>query len=144
MRVRPGKKADGHAVIDVPLPDEPAYRTLFRSKLGAMDDALATQITDAAMGIAFGPVPLGPEIMIDIAAFVEGGLIEASSGAAPYDDAVAAFLVATRLYAVPQYEGASGAEIDGFKAKLQAVWEQPPADPWSALGAALDTVALQA
>jgi MoxR-like ATPase len=132
------------AVVDVPLPEEAAYRTLFRSKLGAMDDAVATKLTKAAMAIAFGPVPLGPAIMIDIAAFVEGGLIQASSGAAPYDDPVAAFLVAARLYAVPQYEGASGAEIDGFKAKLQAVWEQPPAESWAALGAALETVALQA
>jgi len=132
------------AVVDVPLPSEHQYRDLFQTRLGTMAETQAHQITDAAMAIAFGPVPLGPAILIDIASFVEGGLIEASTGSAPYTDPIEAFLVAVRLYAVPQYEGASGADIDGLKARIKGVWSQPPAEPWGALGAALDTVALQA
>jgi hypothetical protein len=55
---------------------------------------------------------------------------------------VVAFLTAVRLYAVPQYEGASGPDGDDLLQRLRRVWPGPPADPWAALEAALDAVLL--
>ena len=89
------------------------------------------------MAIAFGPVELGPAILLDIAAFTSRGLKVSASGAAPYVDAVEAFLTAVRLYGVPQYEGASASQADQMKGLLKAVWADPPADPWQGLEAAL-------
>jgi len=130
------------AVIDVPLPDPDAYRALFDARVDEIQPPDRDAIVDAAMAIARGPVPLGPAILLDIAAFTERGLTTTSSGSAPYDDPVAAFLTAVRLYAVPQYEGAPPAEVEAFTGLLQAVWPAPPEQPWAALLTALSTVAL--
>jgi hypothetical protein len=43
-----------------------------------------------------------------------------ASGAAPYVEAVEAFLTAVRLYGVPQYEGASASQADEMKGLLDA------------------------
>jgi DNA polymerase III delta prime subunit len=131
------------AVIDVPLPEEPDYRTLFISRLGDIDVSVRDVIVDAAMKIAFGPVELGPAILLDIAAFTKRGLVPASSGTAPYDDPIETFLTAVRLYAVPQYEGADASQVDDFTGRLKSVITQPPVGPWQSLQAALAGVALQ-
>ena len=85
------------------------------------------------MAIAFGPVELGPAILLDIAAFTRRGLNKASSGAAPYDDPVAAFLTAARLYAVPQYEGATKPQTEQFTHLLKGAIDNPPQRAWEAL-----------
>jgi energy-coupling factor transporter ATP-binding protein EcfA2 len=130
------------AVIDVPLPPAEAYRVLFAGRATELPDRERESIVDAAMAIAHGPVPLGPAILLDIAAFTERGLTTTSSGSAPYDDPVEAFLTAVRLYAVPQYEGAPPADVETFTGLLQNVWPAPPETAWAALQTALSTVAL--
>lgn len=130
------------AVIDVPLPAQADYRALFSGRLQDVPSPALEQIIDAAMAIAFGPVELGPAILLDIAAFTSRGLKLSASGAAPYEDPVDAFLTAVRLYAVPQYEGASATQTDQVKGLLTAVWPEPPSGPWQALEAALHSVSL--
>lgn len=91
--------------------------------------------------LAFGRRQLGPAILLDIAHFVSMGLTQTVSGR-PYEDPVEAFLTAARLYAVPQYEGATAADIEDAKSRLRGVWSEPPENAWNALSAALDEVAL--
>lgn len=69
------------------------------------------------------------------------GLTETVSGQ-PYTDPVDAFLTAARLYAAPQYEGATGADVEDAKTRLRGVWPNPPEGAWRSLAAALDEVAL--
>lgn len=130
------------AVIDVPIPEEAAYRNLFSSRLQEVLEPDRARIVDAAMAIAFGPIQLGPAILLDIAAFTRRGLHKASSGLAPYEDPIHAFLTAVRLYAVPQYEGAPGASVDEFRGLLEAVFASPPESAWKALNSSLAAVAL--
>lgn len=130
------------AVIDVPLPDESDYRALFEANVQELPQPERDAVVDAAMAIAHGPVPLGPAILLDIAAFTERGLTTTSAGSAPYDNPISAFLTAVRLYAVPQYEGAAPAEVEAFTALLRSVWHTPPEAPWAALEVALSHVAL--
>lgn len=96
------------------------------------------------MAIAFGRRQLGPAILKDIAEFTHIGLIatDTASRAAAYDDPVAAFLTAIRLYAVPQYEGASRADSDDLLQRLRGIWAEPPALTWEALERALAGVTL--
>lgn len=129
------------AVVDVPLPPEPKYRELFAGACGAVPEADRSAMVDAAMLLAFGRRQLGPAILLDIARFVTMGLHETVSGP-PYADPVDAFLTAVRLYAVPQYEGATTAAVEDAKTRLRGIWSDPPADPWNLLAGALDEVAL--
>lgn len=129
------------AVVDVPLPSEPSYRALFESRCSDVPEPERGQIVDAGMALAFGRRQLGPAILLDIARFVSMGLTETVSGR-PYDDAIDAFLTAARLYAVPQYEGTTTADVEDAKSRLRGVWSDPPEDAWNALSAALDEVTL--
>jgi hypothetical protein len=129
------------AIVDVPLPLEGSYRALFAGACADVDEPARTQIVDAGIKLAFGRRQLGPAILLDIARFVAMGLTQTVSGQ-PYDDPVEAFLAAARLYAVPQYEGATSADIDDAKSRLRGVWSDPPEQAWATLAAALDAVAL--
>lgn len=129
------------AIVDVPLPPEPSYRTLFAGACADVDEPARAQIVDAGMKLAFGRRQLGPAILLDIAHFVRMGLTQTVSGR-PYGDPIEAFLAAVRLYAVPQYEGATTSDIDDAKSRLRGVCSDPPEDAWNALSAALDAVAL--
>jgi len=129
------------AVVDVPLPPEPAYRALFESRCNDVAEPQRGEIVDAGMALAFGRRQLGPAILLDIARFLSMGLTQTVSGR-PYEDPVEAFLTAVRLYAVPQYEGATTADIEDAKSRLRGVWSDPPENAWNALSAALDEVAL--
>jgi hypothetical protein len=63
------------AVIDAPLPDEPQYRALITSRLGdPVPEAVRAEIIDAAIKITYGPVRIGPAILLDIAEFTVRGL----------------------------------------------------------------------
>jgi energy-coupling factor transporter ATP-binding protein EcfA2 len=130
------------AVVDVPLPPREEYTKLFETALGQLPEPHRSEIVKAAMAIAHGPVPLGPAILLDIAAFTDRALITTSSGSAPYSDPVEAFLTASRLYAVPQYEGASPQAAEELQGLIQGVWETPPGDAWRSLETALSTVTL--
>ena len=131
------------AVVDVPLPDPDQYRDLFEAKIQDLPSPAREQIADAAMAAAFGPVELGPAILLDIASFTRRGQTKTSSGLAPYSDPVEAFLTAIRLYAVPQYEGASDKEVGDLTDLLKTQIPNPPESSWQALLSALDAVSLQ-
>jgi hypothetical protein len=130
------------AVIDVPLPDRESYSRLFSGKVEQIPEGPRALLTDAAMAVAFGPIELGPAILLDIAEFTVLGVTPSSSGPPAYDDAVAAFITATRLYAVPQYEGADPSQVDRFKAVLREVLGDGDMPAWQTLYAALDRVGL--
>jgi MoxR-like ATPase len=132
------------AVVDVPLPPQPQYRELYLAWSRNLRDDVRISIADAAMELAFGPRQLGPAILKDIAEFTNMGVIvtDATSRVASYDDPVVAFLTAVRLYAVPQYEGASQTEADDLLQRLRRTWPDPPTETWGALESALSAVLL--
>jgi MoxR-like ATPase len=129
------------AVVDVPLPPQLAYRAWFSSRCEKVPEGQRAHVVDAAMALAHASAErqLGPAILADIANFVDTGLTRTASGA-NYDDPVAAFLTACRLYAVPQYEGASAEETAAARSAITSVWDEPPADAWAALENALRLV----
>lgn len=129
------------AVVDVPVPPEDAYTELFRSHCEEVPSEERDAIVRAAMLLAFGRRALGPAILLDIAKFVTMGLTTTVSGQ-PYADPVEAFLTAVRLYAAPQYEGASVTDVEDAKTRLLSVFPEPPPTTWAALSDALDHVAL--
>lgn len=130
------------AVVDVGLPDEETYRQLIASKLPQDSAHNAALLLDAAMQIAYGPIPLGPAILIDIAEFTRRGVTTTASATTLYESAAAAFLTAVRLYAVPQYEGAEHADVDAFTKGLVDTFDAPPKGPWERLTAALKRATL--
>jgi len=96
------------AVIDVPLPEEEGYRVLVAGRMPVnLDSDLRDTLLEASMQLAFGPRQLGPAILCDIAMFVDKALAETATGKPAYTSPVDAFVTATRLFAVPQYEGAA-------------------------------------
>jgi MoxR-like ATPase len=132
------------AVVDVPLPPRSSFRDLYLSWSRPLDETSRLEVTEAAMELAFGPRQLGPAILKDIAEFINMGVIvtDASSRVASYDSPVVAFLTAVRLYAVPQYEGASQSEADDLLHRLRQIWPDPPDEAWNALQEALFAVLL--
>jgi MoxR-like ATPase len=132
------------ALVDVPLPDPDSYRKIYASWSQELDPELQARTTDAAMSIAAGRRQLGPAILKDIAEFTRIGLVatDTVSRGAAYDDPVAAFLTAVRLYAVPQYEGAGRADADDLLQRLRGIWPEPPPLVWEALEHAFDGVVL--
>lgn len=130
------------AVIDVPLPDRESYRQLFRGRIEQLPAGPRELLTEAAMAVAFGPIELGPAILLDIAAFTVLGVTPSSTGSPAYDDPVAAFVTATRLYGVPQYEGADPSQVERFKAGLRETLGDADVPAWEALDAALDRVGI--
>lgn len=129
------------AVVDVPLPPAAQYEAWFAGKVAEIPEPARTAIVQAAMALAFGRRELGPAILADIARFVVMGLTETTSGPS-YPDAIDAFLTAVRLYAVPQYEGATRTDIEDALSKLHGVIAAPPPKTWEALGHGFTTVAL--
>lgn len=123
------------AVIDVPLPAEDDYRQLFEGWIQKVEGEPRAELVEAAMRLAFGKRPLGPAILKDIAGFVSIGLTttETASVSSLYGSPAEAFLTAVRLYAVPQYEGASGEEIEDLLRRLRGVWSELPAADWAQL-----------
>jgi MoxR-like ATPase len=131
------------AVIDVGLPETSAYRALIASRLPTAVEAMERgRLETAAIAVATGPIPVGPAIMLDVASFTRRGVTETIAGVPPYEDVVEAFLVALRLYVVPQYEGAGDHDVAGLLAAITTVWPSPPAHAWEALKAALGRVSL--
>jgi DNA polymerase III delta prime subunit len=132
------------AVVDVPLPNEEAYRDLFEGWVANVEPAPRGELVEGAMKLAFADRKLGPAILKDIAAFVRVGVTatETVSVRAAYPDPVEAFLTGVRLYAVPQYEGAVKGEVDALLQSLAGVWSDPPVQAWESLQRALEDVAL--
>lgn len=132
------------AVIDVPLPEPDRYRELYGAWNAKLEPEPRELTAAAAMAIAFGPRELGPAILADIAEFTNIGLTatDTASRSGAYSNAVAAFLTAVRLYAVPQYEGATRPEVEQLLGLLRGVLPDPPEPAWAALGRALDGVAI--
>lgn len=130
------------AVVDVPLPSRDDYAPWFAAQCAEIPDASRIEIVEAAMRLAFGRVELGPAILGDIARFVTVGLTETSTGTPTYDDAIHAFLTAVRLYAVPQYEGATTADTTDAIALLRGVWPDREDPAWAQLEEAMSFVAV--
>jgi energy-coupling factor transporter ATP-binding protein EcfA2 len=130
------------AVVDVPLPSEPAYRSWFSKQCGEVPEEARAEIIEAATRLAFGRVELGPAILGDIAHFVTVGLTQTSSGKPSYEDPIQAFLTAVRLYAVPQYEGRSTTETKEAIALLRGVWPDREDLAWAQLEEAMSFVAV--
>jgi len=130
------------AVIDVPLPSPDPYRAFVAELCAPLPDAGRDAIVDAAVALARGPRELGPAILYDIATFMIKALAQTSTGAPTYDDAVTAFVTAVRLFAVPQYEGATPTEAEDAVAALTRAWPARSADTWASLRDALAAVAL--
>ena len=130
------------AVVDVPLPSRDDYAAWFAAQCVEIPDAPRLEIVEAAMRLAFGRVELGPAILGDIARFVTVGLTETSTGIPTYDDAIHAFLTAVRLYAVPQYEGATTADTTDAIALLRGVWPDREDPAWAQLEEAMSFVAV--
>lgn len=130
------------AVVDVPLPDRPDYRAFFNDLCDEVSDELRPTVVEAAMDLAFGSRQLGPAILRDIALFMDKALAETSSGAATYDDEVLAFATAVRLFAIPQFEGATAAEVAAFLQVFTEAWPDRPEATWEHLRRALEAIAL--
>jgi hypothetical protein len=131
------------AVVDVPLPPAAQYRS-WLGKVSDLPDDVRDKVIGAAIGLATeGRRGLGPAILADVARFISMGLTETTSGSASYPDAIHAFVTAIRLYAVPQYEGATRSNVDATLSLLHGVLDTPPAEPWAALEQAMREVALQ-
>ncbi|WP_286929398.1 MULTISPECIES: AAA family ATPase [Aeromicrobium] len=130
------------AVIDVPLPAEDDYRTLFGRWFGALGREDATTFVELAMAVVGGPVPIGPAIGRDFAQLIVEGLTETASGEPTFASDEEAILTAARLLVVPQYEGqplTSGEKLLEIIDELAATDGLPAR---SALEAALREVAL--
>jgi hypothetical protein len=130
------------AVVDVPLPPDADYRAWFAARCDELPEPDRGQIIDAAMALAHGPVELGPAILEDIARFVTVALLETSAGEPTFVDPVEAFLVAVRMYAVPQYEGRTPTETTAAIATLRAVWSDRADEAWRPLEHAMSFVAV--
>lgn len=132
------------AVVDVPLPPAAQYRSWFAGRVSELSEDVRGKVIDASIGLATeGRRELGPAILADVARFISVGLTETSSGGASYPDAIHAFITAVRLYAVPQYEGATRNDVDATLSLLRGVLDAAPAEPWAALEHAMREVALQ-
>lgn len=130
------------AVLDVPLPDRKGYRTYFDGLCTEVDELERKAIVDVAMELAFSTRQLGPAILKDVALFLTKGLAETATGEPTYDDPVAAFITAVRLFAVPQYEGATSAETAAAMQIVKAAWPDRGDAFWAPLDQALRSVAL--
>ncbi len=131
------------AVIDVPLPDPTDYSTLLTRLFGDVDEPQRNELARAALRIAFGPRQIGPAILADVAQFVAKGISPVAGGRAVYENPIDAFLVATKLLVVPQYEGAEPNEGNKLVASLTETWPGVDAEAWDALRIALAAVALK-
>jgi energy-coupling factor transporter ATP-binding protein EcfA2 len=131
---------EGNGGEDVTLPFRKAEKNIRIVWADRRDEAPSPY----ALKWAFAERQLGPAILRDIASFVRMGITatETTSVSSAYDDPVEAFLTATRLYAVPQYEGAVKSEVDGLLQGMRAVWPDPPRGSWLALERALADVSL--
>ena len=130
------------AVIDVPLPPRPEYLEYFLQLCSGIPDPYRGQIVDVGIDLAFGPRQLGPAILTDVAIFLSKALAETASGGPTYTDPLTAFLAAVRLFAVPQYEGASRKDVDSVSNRIKAAWPELSDDALNSLREALNAVAL--
>lgn len=131
------------AVVDVPLPEESSYRALFEARCEVPDGPARVQIVETAIRLATqGARSLGPAILLDVAQFLSKGLAETASGKSTYADPIVAFVTAVRLFAVPQYEGATPAEAKSVVDLIREQWPDLDGSIVDSLEGALRSVAL--
>lgn len=131
------------AVVNVPIPARAEYLDFMRSRFGTIlgDDTEAA--LHALANLAEGPRQLGPAIISDIAQFVDKALAEDAGGHSAYSSPTDALITAIRLFAAPQYEGASKHETEGLVQILESgVPGAAGSDAMATLSAALVSVAL--
>jgi len=81
----------------------------------------------SGIDLAFGHDKLGPAILTDVCHIpVQKALAtdNCHSGGPTYTDPLNAFLAAVRLFAVPQYEGASRKDVDSVRIEIKAAWPE--------------------
>lgn len=106
------------AVIDVPLPSDASYVAWARSLLKPIgNEAVVANLADGLLAAATGPRQLGPAILRDIIKFAKHHYDLTEGNAA---DPVASVVISLRLFAVPQYEGASRSETETFVAGVNS------------------------
>lgn len=93
------------AVIDVPLPAEDDYRTLFGRWFAALGRDEVATFVNLSMAVVSGPVAIGPAIGRDFAQLIIEGLTATASRERTFTSDEEAILIAIRLLIVPQYEG---------------------------------------
>lgn len=130
------------AVIDVPLPAEDDYRSLFGRWFAALGRDHVADFVDLAMAVVSGPVPIGPAIARDFARLIVEGLTETASGKPTFASDEEAILTATRLLVVPQYEGQPLTSGEKLLATVDELVANDGLRARSALEAALREVAL--
>jgi MoxR-like ATPase len=112
------------ALINVPLPGGETYRSLiatFFSGAAVSPEDIAPMV-ECAWRLATGPRELGPAIVRDVSSFVLQAFVPSADSTTAYDQPLDAFITALRLYAVPQYEGASADEIDEAYRIVRTTW----------------------
>lgn len=130
------------AVLDVPLPGRGGYRSFFEALCTELEPGPRKTIVDVAIELAFGARQLGPAILKDVATFLTKGLAETATGEPTYSDPGLAFITAVRLFAVPQYEGATSTETTAVLQLMRSAWPDQPDKFWEPLAQALASVSL--
>lgn len=130
------------AVIDIPLPDEKTYEGLLSTWLAGLKDEDRITLVTAAVQVAYGPVPIGPAITLDVCRFVVEGLVATASGLSAFPSAQSAFVAATRLFVVPQYEGAPLPDGEVLEGTIRRALPGATADELASLARAIAEVCL--
>jgi MoxR-like ATPase len=131
------------AVIDIPLPRESEYSALLNHLFSDVPDGVRESICKASLEVAYGPPPIGPAILTDVARFVSKAIAPVAAGGPTFSDPVDAFLVGVKVMVVSQYEGAEPGDGKKLVARMSSVWPDRPEETWKPLMAALDSVALK-
>ncbi len=131
------------AVIDVPLPEDDKYRELLSHWFRSAGLSDYSNLVDAGMAIARGPVQIGPAISRDIVAFCTEGIAKTSTDSEAFEKLETAFLVAIRLFVVPQYEGQPNSYGEQLVKSLEGALPQVDIAEFNSLRNALNEVALQ-
>lgn len=80
------------AVIDIPLPDPKSYTDLFERWLASDGIQDEPDLLEGAMAAIHGPVPIGPAIARDVAAFVAQGIAPTTSESPAFESSATALV----------------------------------------------------
>ncbi len=100
------------AIIDIPLPSDDAYLEWIKQRLNSSVNNPDDQLAELLLAAATGPRPLGPAILQDIITFTKHYIT--SGGSQDSNLLHNSIVTSLRLFAVPQYEGATVDEINKF------------------------------
>jgi energy-coupling factor transporter ATP-binding protein EcfA2 len=130
------------AVIDVPLPHIDAYKTLLEAWFQDASPNEISALTECALQVVYGPIPIGPAIAKDIAEFVLQGTAPTANGTSAFPTAQEAMVTAIRLLVVPQYEGSEPSLGRSLAQIVRSTLSVASAESHEYLASALAEVAL--